>query len=62
MQITHIGPEVEDPGLVRELNSVEERKGMVDNKAGILKEKDLDIKIILKILGKTDKTLKISQN
>lgn len=42
-------------------NSRRERKGQVDDKAGVLKEKVSNIKIIIKVLGKTDKNLNVSK-
>lgn len=43
--------------LVRQLAIVEERKGKADDKAGILKEKQPNIKILIKVLRERDKTL-----
>ena len=50
-----------DLGLVRQLKIVEESKGEVDDTAGILKEKDSNINITIKVTEKTDTSMNISQ-
>lgn len=48
---------MEGPGLLRQLTIVEDRKGEAGDKAGILKEKHSNMKILIKVLGERDKTL-----
>lgn len=48
---------MEGSGLVRQLAIVEERKGEADDKAGVVKEKHSNIKILIKVLEERDKTL-----
>lgn len=50
-----------DLGLVRQLKIVEESKGEGDDTAGILKEKDSNINITIKVTEKTDTSTNVSQ-